>query len=173
MNACILRVLVLGTALLGGTVLTGCVKTGDVLVEQPLAQKLPHTGTVGVVVNAKPEWSVDADRMKEGLFHQLAESGWKHADSPDYVFEVTFVSFDKGSGAARAFNVGGEAELYAHVEVKTREGQRLAKLAVTGNSKRKSTVSVGGYNTAWGDNLPARAVSAAIDQIIEYLQAHA
>jgi len=160
-------------ALLGVAALGGCVKTGETLVEQPLSQKLPRTGTVGVIVNAKPEWSVDADRMKEGLFNQLNEAGWKHGENPDYIFEVTFLSFEKGSGTARAFNVGGEAELYMHLELKTKEGKRLAKVAVTGNSKRSSTVTVGRYNTAWGDNLPARAVTAAIDQIMEYLKLHA
>ena len=51
-----------------------------------------------------------------------------------------------------------------------RDGNVAAKLAVTGNSKRQSTTTVGGFNTSWADSLPARAVRATIEQISEYLQ---
>ena len=52
-------------ATFGLLVLGGCVKTGSVVEQQPLAQKLPRTATVGVVVKVmNPEWQVDADHLK-------------------------------------------------------------------------------------------------------------
>ncbi|MDB4934732.1 MAG: hypothetical protein JWP87_1704 [Labilithrix sp.] len=158
-------------AMLGIAVLAGCVKTGSVVEQQPLAQKLPKTATVGVIVKVmNPEWQADADHLKEGLHHELAAHGWKYGDNPDFMFEVTVVDFDKGSKGARMFNAGGEAELHADVVLKTRDGAIAAKLGVMGNSKRQSSTTVGGYNTSWADSLPARAVRATIEQISEYLQ---
>ena len=96
--------------------LSGCVKTGSVVEQQPLAQKLPRTATVGVIVEVlDPEWQVDADHLKEGLHKELAERGWKYGDNPDFMFEVTVVEFDKGSKGARMFTGAGEAELHADV----------------------------------------------------------
>jgi hypothetical protein len=162
-------VLMLGIAVLGG-----CVKTGSVVEQQPLAQKLPKTATVGVIVKVmNPEWQVDADHLKEGLHKELAAHGWKYGDNPDFMFEVTLTEFDKGSKDARMFTGAGEAELRTDVVLTPREGAVAAKLAVTGNSKRQSSTSVGGFNTAWADSLPARAVRATIEQISEYLQARA
>jgi hypothetical protein len=158
-------------ATFGVAVLTGCVKTGSVVEQQPLAQKLPKTSTVGVVVKVmNPEWQVDADHLKEGLHQELAARGWKYGDNPDFMFEVTVVEFDKGSKGAVMFTGTGDAELHADVVLKSRDGNVAAKLAVTGNSKRQSSTTVGGFNTAWADSLPARAVRATIEQISEYLQ---
>lgn len=139
-------------AMLGVTVLGGCVKTGSVVEQQPLAQKVLHSGTVAVVVKTpNPEWQVDADQLKEGLLNTLAE---------------------KGNKAERMFVGSGEAELHCNLELKAKDGKTIAKLGITGNSKRKSTMKIGGYNTAWGDSLPGRAVIATIEQITEYLEAH-
>ena len=77
---------------------------------------------------------------------------------------------DKGSKGAVMFTGTGDAELHADVVLKTRDGVVAAKLAVMGNSKRQSSTSIGGFNTAWADSLPARAVRATIEQITEYLQ---
>jgi hypothetical protein len=162
-------VLMLGIAVLGG-----CVKTGSVVEQQPLAQKLPKTATVGVIVKVmNPEWQVDADHLKEGLHKELAAHGWKYGDNPDFMFEVTLTVFYTGSMGARMFSGAGVAVLRTHVVLNTRDGPVAAKLAVTGNSKRQSSTSVGGFNTAGADSLPARAVRATIEQISEYLQARA
>ena len=164
----------LSAIVLGIALLTGCVKTGSVVEQQPLSQKLPQSATVGVVVkNTNPDWAEDADHLKEGLHKELSEKGWKYGDQPDYVFEITFVEFDKGSKGARMFGAGGEAELHTLLEVKAKDGKTVAKLAVTGNSKRQSSTTVGGFNTSWADSLPARAVRATIEQITEYLHDHA
>ena len=159
-------------ATLGLLVLGGCVKTGSVVEQQPLgAGGLPRTATVGVIVKVRnPEWQVDADHLKEGLHKELAAHGWKYGDNPDYMFEVTVTEFDKGSKGAVMFTGTGDAELHADVVLKTRDGVVAAKLAVMGNSKRQSSTSIGGFNTAWADSLPARAVRATIEQITEYLQ---
>ncbi len=155
----------------GLLVLGGCVKTGSVVEQQPLAQKLARTATVGVLVKVmNPEWQVDADHLKEGLHKELAAHGWKYGDNPDYMFEVTVTEFDKGSKGAVMFTGTGDAELHADVVLKARDGSVAAKLAVTGNSKRQSTTTIGGFNTSWADSLPARAVRATIEQISEYLQ---
>ena len=159
---------------LGIALLSGCVKTGSVTEQQPLSQKVPRAKTVGIVVNAaNAEWRDDADHLRDGLHHELAEHGWPFNPNPDFVFEITFVEFDKGSKGARMFGAGGEAELHCDVVLKTREGAVIAKLAVTGNSKRQSSTSIGGFNTSYADSLPARAVRATIEQISEYLQSHA
>ena len=50
-----------------------------------------------------PEWQVDADHLKEGLYKELAERRWKYGENPDYMFELTVVEFDKGSKGARMF----------------------------------------------------------------------
>ena len=160
-------------AALGVTVLGGCIKTGSVVEQQPLAQKVPHSGTVAVVVKtSNAEWQADADQLKEGLLNTLAEKGGKYAEGADFVFEVTLVAFDKGNKAERMFVGSGEAELHSNLELKAKDGKTIAKLGITGNSKRKSTMKIGGYNTAWGDSLPGRAVIATIEQITEYLEAH-
>ena len=163
-SACVLAV----------AILAGCVKTGFVVEQQPLAHKLPATATVGVVVKAmNPEWQVDSDHLKEGLHKELAAQGWKYGDNPDYMFEITVTEFDKGSKGAVMFTGTGDAELRCDVVLKTRDGNVAAKLAVTGNSKRQSSTTIGGFNTAWADSLPARAVRATIEQIIEYLRSRA
>lgn len=159
---------------LGVAVLTGCVKTGSVLEHQPLATGVLRNKTVGIVVNApNPDWQQDAGKFKEGLFAALAQIGWKYSEQPDVIFDITWTDFDKGSKGARMFNVGGEAELHMGVIIRSPDGAVLAKLGITGNSKRQSSTTVGGYNTSWGDSLPDRAVRAAIEQISEYLKEHA
>lgn len=161
-------------AVLGIAILAGCVKTGSVVEQQPLATGVLRNKTVAIVVNAKdPDWQTDAGKFKEGLFAALGEIGWKYSEKPDVVFEATWTEFDKGSKGARMFNVGGEAELHMDLVIHTPDGAVIAKLGITGNSKRQSRTKVGGYDTSWGDSLPDRAVRAAIEQISEYLKDHA
>ena len=150
--------------------LVACVKTGSVAEKQPLA-KIPAGKTMNVVVkNPEPDWQRDADALREGLLQRISdEKWWKAAPQPDVLVEITLTDFDKGNKAARMFAGTGEAELKADVVFKTSDGTVLGALAVTGNSRRKSTVSVGGFDTSWADSLPGRAVNATIDELVEYL----
>jgi hypothetical protein len=153
--------------------LIACVKTGSVTERRPLAP-IPANKTFNVVVkNPEPDWQRDADALREGLLTAFADHHWwKQAGAPDVVVEITLTDFDKGNKAARMFTGTGEAELKADVVFRSSDGTVLGDLVVTGNSKRPSHTTIGGYDTSWSDSLPGRAVRATIDQICDYIEAH-
>jgi hypothetical protein len=156
-------------------VLFACVKTGSVAVKKPIAKESlpPPERSVAVVVNnPDPEWQRDADGLRDGLlaaFHE--KKWWKPGGEPDATFEITLTDFDKGNKAARMFAGTGEAELRASVVIRGKDGAEIGAFDVTGNSRRQSSVTVGGYNTSWGDSLPGRAVHATVEQIVEQVEA--
>lgn len=151
--------------------LSSCVATGSVAETQPLtADLMAYKSSQVVVVAAEADWQKDATELEKVLSESFQKKGWWTSSGDPVVFEVTFKAFDKGKKGMRMLKLGGEAELVAGVVVKDGAGKVLAKMDATGNSKRQSTTSFGGYDTSWGDSLPGRAVRALADQIVEYVE---
>jgi len=152
--------------------LAGCVSTGSVNETQALTADLMTYKSAQIVVNAADaDWQKDASEFKKVLSESFQKKGWWQSGGNGVTFEVTFKTFDKGSKGMRMVNLGGEAELVADVVIKDGAGMVLAQLEATGNSKRQSSTSFGGYDTSWGDSLPGRAVRALAGQIVEYVDA--
>jgi hypothetical protein len=171
--------LVIGIALAALTA-SACVKTGAVTEVQPFTGKVSTYGEAVVwVTAADAELETHAPALSESFAGQLTESGLFAAVTEsdgaaaggDLQIKLEIVELDAGSGAARAFNVGGEAVIRVAVELTDIGEQKVvARLDVEGNSARTSETTVGGVNTKWFDNLTNRAIVAAGQQLIEYLE---
>jgi hypothetical protein len=163
-----------------GLGIAGCVKTGAVKEVQPFTGKVSSYGAAAIWVTA-----ADADleahipavaesfsgQLKEsGLFAEVSETFGPAAEG-DLQLKLHITALDAGSGAARAFNMGGEAKIFIAVELTDIGAQKVVgQLEVEGNSARTSETTVGGVNTKWFDNLTNRAIVAAGQQIVEYLE---
>jgi hypothetical protein len=168
------------TAVLAALAVSGCVKTGAVTEVQPLTGKVSSYGTAVIwITAASADLEAHVPTMMESFSGQLQQSGLfgevttsdGAATDGDLQIKLEITALDEGSGAARAFNVGGEAVISVAVELTDVAEQKVvAKLEVEGNSARTSETSFGGVNTKWFDNLTNRAIVAAGEQVVEYLK---
>lgn len=159
-------------AIIAALATPACVKTGEVAVSKPLTTQLAYKAVAFDVSSASAELEGAEAVLKLALEDRFndAEMFAKVGQPGDLTIRAKIVSLDKGDKAARTFNMGGEAEVTVEVELVDAGGTVLSKLVVNGNSARVTETKIGGYNTKWGDNLSKRALFAAAEQIVEYLE---
>jgi hypothetical protein len=160
--------------------ISSCVKTGSVKEVQPFAGKVSSYETAVIwVTAAQPDLEAHVPSVVKSFSGQLAESklfpAVSMSEGPategDLQLKLVIAKLDEGSAAARSFNMGGEAVITIDVELTDiGEQKAVGKFQVEGNSSRTSETTVGGVNTKWFDNLTNRAIVAAGEQIIEYLE---
>jgi hypothetical protein len=163
--------------LAAGLAAPGCVKTGGVQVSQPLQGDLRSYQGMTVVASGGTEHQAQIDALEQTVAQRaqkakLVENVARKAEGADAPLELRLrvVAYEGGSKGARMFNAGGEAEITIQCElVNAKDGKVLTAFTATGNSARKSKTTVGGFDTSLGDDLSARAISAAGEQIIAYL----
>ncbi|MEM1031170.1 MAG: hypothetical protein AAGN82_12535 [Myxococcota bacterium] len=146
---------------------TACVSTGSVAVQEPLTKPFMVDRAAVVVApgtaNAEAIKAIfEVQLLDAKVVEKLADDGAR--------IELAVASLDEGSKAARTFRMGGEAEIVVDVVVKDAAGNVLSRVAVTGNSARKSEVMVAGVSEAVADNLVNRAIKAAAAELVVYLQ---
>ncbi|GEM_PF-5404714 len=157
----------------------GCVKTGNVVVSQPLHANLAQyealvvagTGKTGDLsqVATNMERFVANRASSESMFKAVRQKS-QDGTAP-LELRMTVVEYQGGNKGARFFNAGGEAQITVECQlVDLAQDKILTAFTATGNSARKSKVYVAGVDTSVGDNLEGRAMAAAADEIVVYLQ---
>ncbi len=151
--------------------LTGCVNTGSVTPTQPLSAPLSADKGWVVATTDVPDGKAYLDKIKLEMDRALREEGVVSATEEGGVtIDVKVVALSTGDKMARYMNSGGEAEITLEVTVTDAGGKKLTQVTVVGNSARQSETKIGGIKTSANDNLVARAISAAAEQLAEYLR---
>jgi len=151
--------------------LTGCVNTGSVTPTHPLSAPLSAAKGWTVATTRVPDGEAYLDTIKLELDRALREEKVvAETAEGGLTFEVVVVDLDTGNKTARYMNTGGEAEISLEVTITEADGSKVAQLTVLGNSARQAETSVGGVKTSANDNRVKRAIDAAIEQLVDYLE---
>ncbi len=145
-----------------------CVSTGSVVVSKALTAPITSGPVTIEIANDDGENKKHGEQLKAALGAAFREAKFTVGETGGITIKVNITSFDAGDTTRRAMNMGGEAQVEMNVEV-VKDGSVISNFVVTGNSARTSSVSIGGYNTKWGDNLSSRALLAAAEKTVEYL----
>jgi hypothetical protein len=160
--------------------IAACVKTGTLKETTPLQGNLSaYEAMVVEVTAAKPEHEKHAKNLQmvivqafqgQKLYGSVSDPTTPPAGK-SLKLAVIVDGVDEGSDVKRAMNMGGEAEIAVRVDVlDSQENRKLTSMEVKGNSKRKSTTTINGVDTSWGDNLTNRAYLATADQLVQYFK---
>jgi hypothetical protein len=167
---------------LGSMLLAGCVKTGSVTVSQPVDAKVARYDTI--VVSAATEQSElqkYVPKLQESVAQGLQKdkvfasaTAGTSASEGAVMLRMHVKKTTEGSKLARTMNLGGEVEVEVACELVDESTQTtLARFVAKGNSARKSKTSVNGFDTSIADDLDGRAVRAAGEQIVTFLEENA
>lgn len=169
-----------GLAVAVGLVLAGCGGSyKSVTVQQALAKKklAGHKEMAVEISAADPQHQTYVDPLwetlkkvseKEDLPQKLSRG---KAPGSGLSITLRIVSVAEGSKGARMFNMGGEAKIEVQADVY--EGSTLLTAFTVRGDSRKTTWSLGMFNTAYFkgmDNLTQRALVATADGIVGYLE---
>lgn len=171
----------LGAMVVGACLVVGCAKTGSVQEKAPLTQDLAAYRSAAVSVELPPSVK-NAEQhkvaMASGLTDRLREKkifAEVVTENADLAIKIVVTSVDEGSALARGIGpaAGGDAQVAASVDLfDTKQGKSVGAFDVTGNSKKNVQSSVGGVNTAAVEDSTGRALGAAADEIVAYLEQH-
>ena len=153
-----------------------CVKTGSSVERVPISENIAQYRTASAQLDI-PHDVKDPHKLRDRFFETLGEELADRklfrlqGDGAELLIRVKVTHVEAGSRAAMAFNVGGDAEIAATVElVDLRQQKTIGVFDVTGNSKKQGNSHVGGVNTkVWEDNT-GRAFGAAAEEIAGFLE---
>jgi hypothetical protein len=164
---------------LASMLLAGCVKTGSVSVTQPVDAKVASYEAITVsAATAEADLQKYMPKLQEGVAQGLqkdkvfasATAGQTPAAGA-VTLRMKVAKKAEGSKLARTMNLGGEVEVEVDCELVDESTQTtLARFIAKGNSARKSKTSVNGFDTSIADDLDGRAVRAAGEQIVTFLE---
>lgn len=158
--------------------LVGCVKTGSVTVTEPVDAKVAsYDAIVVVAASDEAELAEYMPKLQEGVAKRLQKdkvfataTAGGSAAAGAVTLRMKVAKKAEGSKLARTMNMGGEVEVEVTCELVDESTQTtLARFVAKGNSARKSKSSVNGFDTSVADDLDGRAVDAASEQIVTFL----
>jgi hypothetical protein len=163
---------------LASMLLAGCVKTGSVSVTQPVDAKLESYDAIAVsAATDEADLQKYMPKLQEGVAqglqkdHVFASATPGKAQAGAVTLRMKVAKKAEGSKLARTMNLGGEVEVEVDCELVDESTQTtLARFVAKGNSARKSKTSVNGFDTSIADDLDGRAVRAAGEQIVTFLE---
>ncbi len=158
----------------------GCASAPVVKEIQPPTGSLANFQTIAVQVSVKE--GIDkklAERFTGVLVKALNDAKLYSSvrigqgELKDLTLKLEITKVEKGSSLARAFNLGGEGEVYLDGSL-VQGKQIVATFSAKGTSQRKSQTSVGGVNitqiSALADDKIGRAFDSASEGIVAYLK---
>ena len=154
----------------------GCANAATVTEKSPVTQDLSayRTATIGVTVAP----GIDNPDAFKSMLGQFVESNLKEKKLADVVPEggdltvkITITKLDKPTSFAGI--PAGELDATVTVElIDSKASKPLGAFDITANSKKGMSTSVGGVNTATGEDPRKRALQATADQIGSFLERH-
>jgi hypothetical protein len=159
----------------------GCAKTGSVQERAPLTQDIATYRSAAVEVdiptsvkNAETQKTAFAtmigDKLREKkIFAEIVPT------SGELTLRVKVTAVEQGNKMAQAMGpgAGGDSEVAATIDLfDAKQNKSVGAFDVTGNSKKNTQTSVGGVNTAAMEDTTGRALGAAADEIVAYLEKH-
>ena len=157
---------------------SSCVHTGEFKEQVPFTANLNSYNNVFLSAtsenaeNAKLAESFQkyavADITDAAFFKSISATP---ASGQDLEIALKLTNYVGGSNGLRALHMGGESVIEFHgqfIDLKTKK--ILGTFDLSGNSARKSEVSIQGVNTSWGDALEYRAVLAATEQLENFIK---
>ena len=140
----------------------GCATSGKVTAAQPLTAKIEKSTPVYLkVVTQNKDFEKFVKPLQESVTASLEKKlnaqiqTRTPASKSGVMIELDITGYEGGSGAARFFNMGGEAKIQAHGQIKDLASNKILSdfdLEGTSLREKQTSVGVGGatvFNSKW------------------------